>query len=147
MTNKSDKILAPIKQRIIQVIDSKVTNKKVFFAENNLSSSNFRGPALFSEVSGEVVAKILTLFPDIDANWMILGFRKEKHEDSSLLIDEPNPIRDKLITRQDQLIEHLEHQNKELKLQILQLKKAKESASYPGMVAEPVQKLEEKAKK
>lgn len=78
MTNKNDKTLAPIKQRIIQVIDNEVDNKAKFFIENGFSSSNFRGPALYSEVSGEVIAKILTIFPKVDAEWLITGNLKEK---------------------------------------------------------------------
>lgn len=73
MTNKSDKILAPIKKRVLEVIENHHLNKTEVFNILGVSSSNFRGPALFSEVSGDVVAKILTTFPNTNPDWLILG--------------------------------------------------------------------------
>ncbi len=73
MTNKNDKILAPIKQRIIEVIENQTDKKKDIFDNLNVASSNFRGSALFSEVSADVVAKILTMFPNTNPDWLILG--------------------------------------------------------------------------
>lgn len=78
MTNKNGKILAPIKQRVIQIIENQVDNKKKFFEKYNFSSSNFRGEALFSEVSAEIVAKILSIFPETDANWLLTGNKIKK---------------------------------------------------------------------
>ena len=73
MNNKNDKILAPIKQRIIQIIDNQIDNKKEFFQKHNISSSNFRGPALYSEVSGDFIVKFLTIFPSVNVLWLVLG--------------------------------------------------------------------------
>ncbi|MGV0980454.1 helix-turn-helix domain-containing protein [Empedobacter falsenii] len=68
-----DKILAPIKQRIIQLIELKELEKNKFYKELGVSGSNFRSQSLFSEVGGEVIAKILAKFPDINAEWLITG--------------------------------------------------------------------------
>ena len=51
-----DKILAPIKQRILQIIDFKEVERTKFFKILGLASSNFRGNALCSEVGGDVIA-------------------------------------------------------------------------------------------
>ena len=73
MTNKNDKILAPIKGRVIQFIDYQKLEKKIFFEKLDVASSNFRGRALYSEISADVIAKILSLYPDCNAEWLLLG--------------------------------------------------------------------------
>lgn len=73
MTNKNDKILAPIKGRIVQFIENQKIEKKFFFENLEVASSNFRGQALYSEVSADIVAKILTLYPNSNAEWFLLG--------------------------------------------------------------------------
>lgn len=68
-----DKILAPIKQRILQFVDYKQIERKNFFGELNVASSNFRGNALYSEVGGDVIAKILSNHPKLNAEWLLTG--------------------------------------------------------------------------
>lgn len=84
MTNKNDKILAPIKGRIIQFIENQGEKKEFFFKELNVASSNFRGQALFSEVSAEIVAKILSKYPNLSSEWLLL-------DKGSMLKSEPQP--------------------------------------------------------
>lgn len=73
MINKNDKILAPIKGRVIQFIEYQKLEKKNFFEKLDVASSNFRGRALYSEISADVIAKILSLYPDCNAEWLLLG--------------------------------------------------------------------------
>ena len=73
MTNKSDKILAPIKRRIVEFIENQQIEKKFFFENLGVASSNFRGKALYSEVSADIIAKILSLYPNSNAEWFLLG--------------------------------------------------------------------------
>lgn len=73
MTNKNDKILAPIKGRVIQFIEYQKLEKKNFFEKLDVASSNFRGRALYSEISADVIAKILSLYPNCNAEWLLLG--------------------------------------------------------------------------
>ena len=73
MTNKNDKISAPIKGRVIQFIEYQKLEKKNFFEKLDVASSNFRGRALYSEISADVIAKILSLYPDCNAEWLLLG--------------------------------------------------------------------------
>ncbi len=73
MITKKDKNLAPIKSRIIKYIENQGIEKKTFFEKLQVASSNFRGNALFSEISAEVVAKILTLNYNISTEWLLTG--------------------------------------------------------------------------
>lgn len=73
MTNKSDKILAPIKRRVVEFIENQQIEKKFFFKNLGVASSNFRGQALYSEVSADIIAKILSLYPNSNAEWFLLG--------------------------------------------------------------------------
>ena len=73
MTNKSDKILAPIKRRVVEFIENQQIEKKFFFENLGVASSNFRGQALYSEVSADIIAKILSLYPNSNAEWFLLG--------------------------------------------------------------------------
>lgn len=73
MANKSDKILAPIKRRIVEFIENQQIEKKFFFENLGVASSNFRGQALYSEVSADIIAKILSLYPNSNAEWFLLG--------------------------------------------------------------------------
>lgn len=68
-----DKILAPIKQRIIQFIDFKGFEKKYFFELHDISASNFRSQSLKSEVGGDVIAKISSHYPELNPEWLITG--------------------------------------------------------------------------
>jgi transcriptional regulator len=73
LQNIMDKILAPIKQRILQFVDYKQIERKNFFGELNVATSNFRGNALYSEVGGDVIAKILSNHPKLNAEWLLTG--------------------------------------------------------------------------
>lgn len=71
--NEMDKILAPIKQRILQFIDFKGFDKGKFFSELGVAASNFRSKSLYSEVGAELVAKISSVYPELNLYWLING--------------------------------------------------------------------------
>lgn len=89
-----DKILAPIKQRVIQVIEKKQLNKEKFFEKIQVSASNFRSKSLFSEIGGDVLAKISSEFPDVSPSWLLNG-------EGEMLLQSPvqvfNKIKDGLV--------------------------------------------------
>lgn len=64
---------APIKQRILQVIDLKQDIKAKIFALLEVSKSNFSGKGLFSEVGADVVSKFLNVYPDVNPEWLLTG--------------------------------------------------------------------------
>jgi len=68
-----DKILAPIKQRILLFIDSQGITKKYFFESLKISASNFRSNGLYSEIGGDVLAKILSEYNQLNTEWLLTG--------------------------------------------------------------------------
>lgn len=68
-----DKILAPIKRRIIEYIEFKRFDKIKYFENLGVSASNFRSSSLKSEAGGDVIAKILSLNDDLSAEWLLTG--------------------------------------------------------------------------
>ncbi len=68
-----DKILAPIKQRIIQFIENNGIERKTFFEKIDVAASNFRSQSLKSEIGSDIVAKISSLYPNLNLDWLING--------------------------------------------------------------------------
>lgn len=79
-----DKILAPIKQRIIEFLKDGGVVKESFYEKAGISPSNFKGTGLNSEIGGDKIAKILSIFPELNPDWLITGKgqkRKSLYED------------------------------------------------------------------
>ena len=129
-----DKILVPIKQRILQIIDFKEVERTKFFKILGLASSNFRGNALCSEVGGDVIAKILAEFPDINANWLLTGRESMLKEEQKHSINQTIEGNNNTMSGKDTLAHS---DNSEYKVTIKELKKR---------IAEYEKKLEEKDK-
>lgn len=68
-----DKILSPIKGRVLQFIEIKKITKESFFNATGIARSNFSGPNAKSELGGDKIAKILNNYPEINPAWLILG--------------------------------------------------------------------------
>ena len=68
-----DKILSPIKGRVLQFIEIKKITKESFFNSTGIARSNFSGPNAKSELGGDKIAKILNNYPEINPAWLILG--------------------------------------------------------------------------
>lgn len=60
-----DKILTFLKEQDIRKID--------FFEATGIQSSNFKGKNMASQPGGEMIVKILTLYPDLSAEWLLRG--------------------------------------------------------------------------
>lgn len=118
-----DKILAPIKQRILQFIEFNGFNKNSFFDKLEVSASNFRSKSLYSEVGGDVIAKISSQYPDVNIEWLVTGNGSMiKHNnrvedninaDINRLDDRPinfNNLREKLLSR----LQNIEFSNNNL---------------------------------
>lgn len=60
-----DKILTFLKERDIRKID--------FFEATGIQSSNFKGKNMASQPGGEMIVKILTLYPELSAEWLLRG--------------------------------------------------------------------------
>lgn len=68
-----DKINAPIKQRILQYIDYKSITKESFLKKSLISSSNFKSNGLKSEIGGDKLAYILSVYDDLNPEWLLTG--------------------------------------------------------------------------
>lgn len=67
-----DKI-STIKGRILAYIQENNIKKVDFFQSTGLSDSNFKGKNLLSQPGGDVLVKILTVYQDLSADWLMTG--------------------------------------------------------------------------
>ena len=65
--------LAEIKQRILFYLKNQRIKKEDFYNKIGANSSNFRGKSLKSELSGDTIAKISTIYPEINPDWLLTG--------------------------------------------------------------------------
>lgn len=62
-----------IKERIVQLIETKRVPKEKFFSDMGVTSANFRGKARSTPVNSDVIANIFAAFPDVNLEWLIAG--------------------------------------------------------------------------
>lgn len=128
-----DKIFSPIKERCYAYIDFKGISKEIFFSKTEISPSNFKGNGAKSELGGDKIVKILSIFPDINPQWLLTGvgnmLQKEAdqfthqaqnkqsapHCEQCASKDQRIADLSKTIQIQDKLIESLEREIKHLK--------------------------------
>lgn len=65
--------ISTIKKNIFYFIDYKGITKEEFYSKTGISSSNFKGTNRKSEIGGDKLIKILTIYPEINAEWLITG--------------------------------------------------------------------------
>lgn len=127
-----DKILAPIKQRILQIIDYKEVNKALFFRKLEIAASNFRSNSLYSEAGGDVIAKISSEFPDVNLEWLINGKGKMFKDSTQLIAEEPeitysagfkNDLYERLILEKEERIQEKDDRIRELNKNLEELRK------------------------
>jgi hypothetical protein len=67
------KILSPIKERVLEYIKYKGITKDFFCTETSISLSNFKGDGTKSELGGDKIVGILTMYSDINPEWLLTG--------------------------------------------------------------------------
>jgi len=67
-----DKILT-IKDRILHFIEYQGVKKSEFFERTEIAASNFKGAGLNSELGGDKIVKILTIYPSLSSDWLLTG--------------------------------------------------------------------------
>ncbi|NRR90618.1 LexA family transcriptional regulator [Winogradskyella undariae] len=94
-----------IKERILYLIELKGFTKEDFFSKIDMSYGSFKGSAKKRPLNSTAIANILTIVPDVNFKWLILGDGKPllKPKSYSQAIKRPNVIREpsqvpKLIT-------------------------------------------------
>lgn len=84
-------IFSNIKERVLYISEYKQINKEIFFEELGVSYGNFKGKAKESALSSDVLAKIITKYPDINIEWLLNGSGKIT-KDPSYMVNEPQSI-------------------------------------------------------
>ena len=62
-----------VKERILQFLDEKEISKTLFFNKVGISPSNFKGAGKKSSIGSDLVVKILTEYPELSPEWVMLG--------------------------------------------------------------------------
>lgn len=65
--------ISPIKERILQYIKNKAITKSDFCKETGISYANIKGKGLKSEIGGSQIGKILSIYTDINPEWLLTG--------------------------------------------------------------------------
>lgn len=73
-----------IKDRILSFLKEKGIKMADFCDMTGISKSNFKGIAMESDLGGDKIVKILTCFPSLSADWLILGDGQMEKEDKIL---------------------------------------------------------------
>lgn len=68
-----EKKISNIKERILYIADFYQISKEKFFLELEITYGNFKGKAKERPVNSSFLEKLLTKFPDVDPDWLLLG--------------------------------------------------------------------------
>lgn len=62
-----------IKEKILSFLESQGIKKVDFFEATGIQSSNFKGKNMSSQLGGDMLVKVLTIYPQISAEWLLRG--------------------------------------------------------------------------
>jgi len=65
--------ISTIKERIFQFIENKGITKAEFCDKTGISYANFKGKSLLSELGGDKVAEIVSIYAEISPDWLLTG--------------------------------------------------------------------------
>lgn len=60
-----------IKDKILSFLTEKGIKKVDFFKKTGIQASNFKGKNMFSQPGADMLVKILTLYPELSADWLL----------------------------------------------------------------------------
>lgn len=89
-----------IKEKILTFLDAEGIKKTDFFEAVGLSPSNFKGIAKQTELGGEKIAKILTRYPQLSAEWLMRGIGPMLLTKADIQTAQP-PLEDKIQTYEE----------------------------------------------
>jgi phage repressor protein C with HTH and peptisase S24 domain len=72
-----------IKERIIKLIEYKGIPKEEFYIKIGMTSASFRGNAKKTPLNSNAIENILSIIPDVNAEWLITGKGSMLKENSS----------------------------------------------------------------
>lgn len=62
-----------IKERILSFLESQGIKKVDFFEATSIQSSNFKGKNMSSQPGGDMIVRVLTIYPNLSAEWLLRG--------------------------------------------------------------------------
>lgn len=62
-----------IKERILSFLESQGIKKVDFFEATGIQSSNFKGKNMSSQPGGDMIVRVLTIYPNLSAEWLLRG--------------------------------------------------------------------------
>lgn len=62
-----------VKDRLVLFAEAMGIKKSLFFSEIGMAQSNFRGSNIKSSISSDKVVEILTIYPNLSPEWLMLG--------------------------------------------------------------------------
>jgi hypothetical protein len=125
--NFMDRILSPIKERVLQFIVNHNITKETFFETTGITASNFKGIGLKSELGGDKIAKILTCYPEISPEWLLTGIGEMLRASAQHFVSDPLLSTDKeklllqILDRKDKEIKELNREVGALSVQMKQM--------------------------
>ncbi len=72
ITRKNMEKTDKIKQRVLQFAKSQHLIMGDFYKKISVHPSTFSGKGLQSSLSGDIIAEILTIYPELSADWLLL---------------------------------------------------------------------------
>ena len=85
--------ISTIKDRILTFLESEGIKKADFYSTTGISDSNFKGKNLSSQLGGDAIVKVLTSYPNLSADWLLVGAGSMLKDDLNGIqtADEANP--------------------------------------------------------
>lgn len=121
--------ILPIKERILRFIDLKGIKKIDFCEITGISYANLKGKSLYSEIGGDKIAEILSIYSDLNAEWLVTGkgsmLKNEKEDDAGCAVDVNDQLIRDLIEKNGELRQQLGEQIKENEIFRAQIEKLK----------------------
>lgn len=65
--------LTEIKSRLLQFAEQQGLKKEEFYRQIGIDGANFRGKNALSELGSEKIVSILSTFPELNSEWLLLG--------------------------------------------------------------------------
>lgn len=85
-----DKI-STIKENILYFLEKQGITKASFYDKTEISASNFKGSGLKSEIGGDKIVKILSVYPEINPEWLLTA-KGEMLRSKQRLVAEPGAV-------------------------------------------------------
>jgi len=99
-----NKILSPIKKRVLHYIDYVDIRRDAFYAKTGIVKSNFSGEGAKSEIGGDKIIKILNEYPNLSPEWLLTGKGEMLKADEGMVQKNPEtrhliPVYNSVISR------------------------------------------------